>query len=658
MKSHDATASIARHSMSASSPGDQLEFHTASPGEAFYFSSGDHTLFGWLHRPSDGFARALGLVICKPFGYEADCSHQSMRVFADMAAGIGVATLRFDYLGTGDSADIDPQANQLEVWSKDVVAAIDELQRVAGVECVCLLGVRLGAVHAIAAATECRSVTRVALISPIIKGSHYLRELRTTRLAASLHAGALGSSENKGNVADQRVRDGSMEVSGYLLSAATIAALTQVDLTKQGAPTPEMLIIDGDRMPVAREWAETLSANNARIRYMALPGLIRMIMAMPQNALPAVEMLVAFRDWLFSPSASQTEAKSPRRPSSTLRLSDILELPGVESIVEPSILERPTFLSSDAKVFGILTTPREDEVCSRAVIIVNAGATYHAGPNRFHVSLARRWARSGCLVIRMDLSGLGDSATRQGRPDNEVFPPAALDDIRAAIEFVRNGHGIDQVTLCGFCSGAYHALRAAAAHLPVSCLLLVNPEHFFWKEGTHIDALVPVEVVKRTRDHRERIFSLAAWKRLLTGQIDIWRLVRIYFHRPLLAVESEIRDLARRLRVRLPRDLGWELEDIAARGTRLVFVFSGGEAGIDLLRIQGGLSLRRLKDRCRLHIIDGADHIFSQAASRTALESLLTRELFTVNCAAGSETARGPGADPGAIAATASKSSR
>jgi pimeloyl-ACP methyl ester carboxylesterase len=395
-----------------------------------------------------------------------------------------------------------------------------------------------------------------------------------------------------------------------------------------------MLIIDDDKMPLARGWSESLSSGDVRVRYTVLPGLVEMIMASPHSARPAEEMLVAVRDWLrVIPSRLQTEPGVSHHLSSALPRDTVLELPGDELTAEARISERPVFLALNPKVFGILSMPRKDEMRRRAVILLNAGATYHAGPNRFHVSLARRWARSGYHVIRMDLSGLGDSGTRPGRPDNEVFPPAALDDIRSAIDFVRNSYGIDEVTLCGFCSGAYHILRAAVAQLPVNCLLMVNAEYFFWKEGTEIDELQPVEVVKRPRGHREKIFSFAAWKRLLTGQINIWRITRIYIQRPLIAMEAALRDLARRLHVRLPRDLGWELEDIAARGTRLVFVFARGETGIDLLSIQGGLSLKRLEDRCRIHIIDRADHIFSQAAQRAALETILTRELLTVNSA-------------------------
>src|SRR5271165_3726502 len=164
---------------------------TVGQATAIYFASGDHTLFGWLHRPVAATTGGIGLVICKAFGYEAICSHRSMRVFAESAAASGFPALRFDYSGTGDSEDIDPEASQLDAWAQDVVAAIQELRRCAGVERVCLVGFRLGALLAILAANRSNSVHSVILIAPVISGRKYLREIRTTRLFAS--SGPLGT---------------------------------------------------------------------------------------------------------------------------------------------------------------------------------------------------------------------------------------------------------------------------------------------------------------------------------------------------------------------------------------------------------------------------------------------------------------------------------
>ncbi len=124
--------------------------------EAVYFDSGDHRLFGWLHHPSGDSVATLGVVICKPFGYEAICSHRGIRGFAESLAAAGVPALRFDYLGTGDSAEIDPEADQIEAWVRDVAAAAAELRRRTGVPRVCLLGVRLGALLAMLAAAGMR----------------------------------------------------------------------------------------------------------------------------------------------------------------------------------------------------------------------------------------------------------------------------------------------------------------------------------------------------------------------------------------------------------------------------------------------------------------------------------------------------------------------
>jgi len=91
----------------------------------------------------------------------------------------------------------------------------------------------------------------------------------------------------------------------------------------------------------------------------------------------------------------------------------------------------------------------------------------------------------------MDLAGLGDSATRPGQPDNEVFPPAALEDVRTALDFVARHYDAREVALGGLCSAAYHALRAAVAGLPVNRLLMVNPQNFVWDEDQMSSDLPP-----------------------------------------------------------------------------------------------------------------------------------------------------------------------
>jgi hypothetical protein len=228
----------------------------------------------------------------------------------------------------------------------------------------------------------------------------------------------------------------------------------------------------------------------------------------------------------------------------------------------------------------------------------------------------------------MDLGGLGDSATRAGCQDDEVFPPAALDDIRAGIEFLRTNYNIRDITLAGLCSGAYHALRAAVAGMPVTRVLLVNPQNFFWKKGAMLEDLQIAEVIHNPGVYRQRLLSGAAWRRLLTGQVNIGRIGVIYVRRSLLPLESMLRDLARRLRVRLPHDLGWELEEIGARGVNVVFVFAHGEPGLELLKLQAGASVKRLGSRCRVRTIESADHVFSHSGPRATLEEVLSQELF------------------------------
>jgi alpha/beta superfamily hydrolase len=355
-------------------------------------------------------------------------------------------------------------------------------------------------------------------------------------------------------------------------------------------------------------------------------------------------MIGAMSDWLvrfesesFGRAASANE---PRPDDAAAETSTSLSLASAAAGGRTALTERPVRFGSNAVLFGIVTEPSEDQKRRGAVVLLNSGADHHIGASRMYVSLARRWAQSGYVVLRMDLAGLGDSGTRLGQTDNDVFPPAALEDIRDAIEYMRTRYGAGDMTLGGLCSGAYHSLRAAVAGLPVNRILMVNPQNFFWKQGDTLEDLQLAEVVRNPVVYRERVFSVLAWKRLVSGRVNVWRLVAVFIHRVILALESTLRDLARHLGIRLPRDLGCELEGIAAQGIDAIFVFAPGDPGIGLLKLQAGSSLGRLGNRLRVHIIDGADHNFSHRGPRALMERVLSDELIDQNQRTGAVSTR------------------
>ena len=582
-----------------------------------YFRSNNRTLSGWLHAPIGVPPATTGMVICNPFGYEAICSHRSLRAFAQAAVAMGIPTLRFDYGGTGDSEDIDPLSNQLAVWSCDVAAAVVELQRRTSIGRVCLLAFRLGALVASLAAEHCDRVKALIAIAPVTSGRRYLRELRTIQMAA----GQKGSGSEA---------DGTMEVSGFSFSAATVAALAEIDLsTRDLAFARDVLVVDRSEWPGARPWADVLSGRGARTQYVALPGFVRMMMTQPHLALVPQAMIAVTCEWLMRFKAGELtqdaevhERRTAEFDSCECRFSFAAPHSGA------ILTETLSLISGEKRLFGVVTEPRSGEMRRRGVILLNAGATHHVGPNRMYVTLARRWAEHGCVVLRMDIGGLGDSPPGPDQPENEVYPPKAVEEIRAAVDFMRSRYGINSVALGGLCSGAYHALRAAVARVEIARIIMVNPLNFLLHEGKTQADLQRAGFVHNPDLYIRQNIPSRFWKKLLSGQVNVPRLLKIYAEYAYELVEWVVRDLARAVHLPLPRDLGRELEEVASRGIGIVFLFARGEPGIAQLRHQAGSAVKRLGPRCSVRMIDGADHIFSQSGPRALLESLFSEELF------------------------------
>jgi uncharacterized protein len=152
------------------------------------FDSDGRELAGIVHTP-EGPAQCA-VVIVHPFAEEKKFSHRVLVELARELASRGVATLRFDLSGEGDSSGKSEDAT-LSAWIEDIAAAREELARRVEGKPVGLMGLRLGATLALAsAAAEMGTVPQqprgqspfLLLWEPILSGAKYIDEILRRRM--------------------------------------------------------------------------------------------------------------------------------------------------------------------------------------------------------------------------------------------------------------------------------------------------------------------------------------------------------------------------------------------------------------------------------------------------------------------------------------------
>lgn len=173
------------------------------------------------------------VLLCPPFGQEAVRTHRLYRVLAERVARAGLACLRFDYVGTGDS-DGDDLEGSMQRWRLNILDADAELRRRALCDRVIWVGARLGATLAIQAAMDkaVKPPSRVLAWEPVIDGDAYLREL------ASEHVKALGSPYRKPVTPAANRPLG--EALGFGMSETLIEEISRIHADKLLPPQPSL----------------------------------------------------------------------------------------------------------------------------------------------------------------------------------------------------------------------------------------------------------------------------------------------------------------------------------------------------------------------------------------------------------------------------------
>jgi predicted alpha/beta hydrolase len=142
-----------------------------SQPEALYLGPSQR-LFG-MHHAANGPARDTAIVLCNSWGPEYMRSYRAYYRLADALAERGFDTLRFDYSCSGDSAGYTGQASVAQ-WIEDIHHASAEARRLAGVDRICLVGLRVGGLLALQAAQQSGCTTDIVLWDTPERGADWI----------------------------------------------------------------------------------------------------------------------------------------------------------------------------------------------------------------------------------------------------------------------------------------------------------------------------------------------------------------------------------------------------------------------------------------------------------------------------------------------------
>jgi alpha-beta hydrolase superfamily lysophospholipase len=411
-----------------------------------WFGPDERPLFGWLHLPPDRQVRG-GVVLCQPLGLEALCTYYSYRLLAERLAELGVAVLRFDYDGTGDSVGHESEPDRTDAWLGSLAVATDHLAGL-GVGPIGLVGIRLGALFAAQEASRRGGVDTLVLWDPCLTGRAYLREQRFLRQVS-------GEAD--------RAEDDAVEAPGIRFEPETVKSLSDVDL--KGLPgdlaTRVLALVPPG---VSRPKALERRLAGLDTEWQVADGQTLMLDSSAQ--VPPYETIERVATWVSGSFSGIPVAVSPPPPSTGVVGHTASGAPIVERMVSLGSLD----------LFGIVTEG-PDTAGRPTVILVNEGGTHHIGQARIWVDLGRRLAELDFRVLRFDLSGNGDSEPRPGQIPHVARAFEAIEDVQEAIAAIAPDDTGD-VVLIGFCSGGYQVVEQALIE-PPRAIYVINPTFIF-----------------------------------------------------------------------------------------------------------------------------------------------------------------------------------
>jgi dienelactone hydrolase len=509
-------------------------------------------MFGWYHTPE---AAARGaVVLVTPLGLDGTRAHWTYRVLAERLARAGFAVLRFDWRGTGDSAGDDHEPERVATWVEDLHLAIDELKRRSGAAAPILVGLRAGATFAGHVAAARDDVGALVLWMPAQTGAAWAAEM------AKLHKLYLRIVPQT----EAPEPDGE-ELLGSFASNATIADLAKIDLLAVARrPAPRALVVEETPLRWGEQLRDRLTKLGVEVDWKRGSGG-KFLFTVPHKTTLPEGSITLIADWIAA-----LPPEEPRAISGA-------------SAPERTFTERPVRFGPGQRIFGIVVPPAEPSPPERpAIVLLPAGAVNRCGTHRLYVTMARRWAALGFTVLRVDLSGIGDTPAPPGTTESLVYPRDGYDDISAAIDFISREAGTPRVILAGLCSGADFTFQVARRQAGLTGAIMMNPRTFLDLNLGRVEG-PPVTAPEALAASREESLRVTAG-----------------------------------------------FQEISERGVDALLIVSKPDPGIDFVDLHAPEEMKRAEalPRFRRVNVPGTDHTFTTISSQRLVLELTTSEFL------------------------------
>jgi pimeloyl-ACP methyl ester carboxylesterase len=275
--------------------------------------------------------------------------------------------------------------------------------------------------------------------------------------------------------------------------------------------------------------------------------------------------------------------------------------------VSENFSEQALLLGSRNSLVGIVarpSSPPSNEMA--AVVILNTGIVHRVGHHRMYVSLSRKLAGAGHVVLRFDLSGIGDSEQRH---DKLSTIDSSLADIKEALDFLSAGGQASRFVLIGLCSGADHAVLYAPTDPRVAGLVLMDPT-------------IPPTTRYYVHYILQRLTSLRNWVSVTAGRSGLLRMLRSQLahrlgpHRPASGLTLES--------LKFSPHLGQCYANSVANGVQILAAFTSiSPRQTYRSQILDAFPKAAFKESLKLEHFAHSDHLFSDQKDRARLDQLV-----------------------------------